>query len=208
LQPVLAAQFEAIDGAKLARHAPFLKRFAIKSTTGTGEHMLATVEMLPRDGLNGRAYNARNEPEPFRKPPHNLDAEQALLGAILIKNEAYVCVSDFLFPYHFYDPLHGAVYDAIGKTIAAGQRADGITLKSYLENAENIDGRTTATQYVGQLALNATTSESAEAYGRVIHDCSIRRQVILIAEDMQRAAYDTPVDFAPDQQIAEHHWLR
>ena len=61
--------------------------------------------------------------QPFRSAPHNLEAEQALLGAILINNDAHNRVSDFLSPSHFYDPLHGQIYETAAKLIASGKRA-------------------------------------------------------------------------------------
>ena len=52
-------------------------------------------------------------PLPFRAAPHNIEAEQALLGAILVNNEAHDRVSGFLEPHHFYDPLHQQIYETL-----------------------------------------------------------------------------------------------
>ncbi|MDO8361079.1 MAG: DnaB-like helicase N-terminal domain-containing protein, partial [Devosia sp.] len=68
----------------------------------------------------------------FRLAPHNVEAEQALLGAILVNNEAFYRVSDFLFPEHFYEPVHREIYEVAGKIIRAGKKADPITVKTYL----------------------------------------------------------------------------
>ena len=72
----------------------------------------------------------------FRSAPHNLEAEQALLGAILINNEAHDRVSDFLEPHHFYDPLHQQIFETAAKLIASGKQATPITLRTFFENAE------------------------------------------------------------------------
>ena len=59
---------------------------------------------------------------PFRIAPHNIEAEQALLGAILINNEAQDRVSSFLEPKHFFDPLHAQIYETLGKLIHSGKQ--------------------------------------------------------------------------------------
>lgn len=140
---------------------------------------------------------------PFRAAPHNLEAEQALLGAILVNNEAHDRVSGFLEPHHFYDPLHQQIYETAAKLIAAGKQATPITLKTFFENAEPIDANLTVAQYLGRLATNAATIINARDYGRTIYDLATRRQLILIGEDMVNAAYDSPVDFPPKEQIEE-----
>ena len=65
-----------------------------------------------------------------RLPPSNLQAEQALLGAILSNNRAYERVSEFLAPEHFVDPIHGRIYQTIVRRIEAGQLADAVTMKA------------------------------------------------------------------------------
>src|SRR5262245_15252403 len=143
------------------------------------------------------------EAPPFRRAPHNLEAEQALLGAILINNEAHDRVSDFLEPHHFYDPLHQQIFETAAKLIASGKQATPITLKTFFEHAERIDATLTVPQYLGRLAANAATIINARDYAQTIYDLAIRRHLILIGEDMVNAAYDAPVDFAPREQIEE-----
>ena len=139
----------------------------------------------------------------LRSAPHNLEAEQALLGAILVNNEAHDRVSSFLEPDHFYDPLHKQIYETASKLIASGKIANPVTLKTFFETAEPIDASLTVPQYLGRLAVNATTIVNAREYGRTIHDLATRHSLILIAEDVVRAASDSPVDFDPRSQIAE-----
>ena len=55
----------------------------------------------------------------FRAPPHNIEAEQALLGAILVNNEAFYRVSDFLEPKHFFEPVHRRIYELAGGLVRA-----------------------------------------------------------------------------------------
>ncbi|KAB2942754.1 replicative DNA helicase [Hyphomicrobium sp.] len=149
------------------------------------------------------AAAAADEALPFRQAPHNLEAEQALLGAILVNNEAMDRVSAFLDPHHFYDPLHQQIYETAGKLIHAGKQATPITLRTFFETAEPISPTLTVPQYLGTLAANATTIINAEDYGRTVYDLATRRALIIIGEDMVNNAYDSPVDLPPQKQIEE-----
>ena len=71
-------------------------------------------------------------PETYRTAPQNVEAEQALLGAILVNNEAFYRVSDFLEPVHFYEPVHRAIYEVAGQLIRANKIATPVTMKTFL----------------------------------------------------------------------------
>ena len=77
---------------------------------------------------------APDQPVTFRAPPHNLEAEMALLGAVLANNRAYEHVQEFLHADHFADPAHRRIYAAATTLIDRGQLASPVTLKNYLEN--------------------------------------------------------------------------
>ena len=65
--------------------------------------------------------------------PHNIEAEQVLIGALLANNKAYEKVSEFLKPEHFSDPMHAKVFNVMARLIQKGHVADVITLKNYFE---------------------------------------------------------------------------
>ena len=65
----------------------------------------------------------------FRSAPHNIEAEQALLGAVLVNNEAFYRISDFLSPEHFFEPIHQKIYQLTRDLIRAGKVATPVTLK-------------------------------------------------------------------------------
>jgi replicative DNA helicase len=138
----------------------------------------------------------------FRESPHNLEAEQALLGAILVNNEALDRVSTFLKPGHFFDRLHGRIFESASKLIMGGKRATPITLKTFFQNDEPV-ADLPVPQYLGRLAANATTIINAEDYGRTVYDLAIRRQLIDIGEGMVHTAFDSPIDAAPSDQIED-----
>jgi replicative DNA helicase len=153
--------------------------------------------------IDSLTKSTATEAQRFREAPHNIEAEQALLGAILVNNEAMDRVTSFLEPVHFFDPLHGEIFETASKMIHAGKQATPITLKTFFDAAEPIDANLTVPQYLGRLAANATSIINAEDYGRTIYDLAVRRSLIVLGEDMVNSAYDAPIDFPPKQQIEE-----
>ncbi len=137
----------------------------------------------------------------YRVPPHNVEAEQALLGAVLVNNDAFDRVSDFLKAEHFSEELHRRVFEVMAQLIRAGKIATPVTLKTFLGDHDL--GGMTVPQYLARLAAEATSVINAQDYGRTIYDLAIRRNLIVIGEDVVNSAYDSPVDFAPRAQIEE-----
>src|SRR5437870_3166762 len=138
----------------------------------------------------------------YRSAPHNIEAEQSLLGAILVNNDAFYRVSDFLEPKHFFEPIHQAIYETAGSLIRMGKVATPVTLNTFRPAETDIGGMTVG-QYLARVAAEATTIINAQDYGRTIYDMALRRDLIRIGEDMVNVAYDAPVDFAPRAQIED-----
>ncbi len=138
--------------------------------------------------------------EPIRIPPFNNDAEQALLGALLISNSAYFRVSEFLLPEHFGTAVHARIYGAIGKLIERGQMAIPTTLQNLFDQdgalADVGGGR-----YLNDLARSAITIINVEDYGRIIHDLYLRRQLITLGEDVVNDAFRHDLDDRALEQI-------
>ncbi|WP_345117234.1 replicative DNA helicase [Bartonella jaculi] len=140
------------------------------------------------------------EQSSFRQLPHNIEAEKALLGAIIINNYALDSVSDFLKAEHFFEPLHQKLFDIISKIIQNGKVADPITIKPFVENNEKI-GDITVYNYVVRLATEAVTIINTKDYGSVIYDLFIRRSLINLGTQVVNRAYDAPLEFTTSQQI-------
>jgi len=136
----------------------------------------------------------------YRHPPANTEAEQALLGAILVNNRAHEQVADFLKSEHFADPLHGKIYEAAGKQIERGQEANPTTLQFYFERDEEFSELGGAS-YLARLAANAITVINARDYGQTIHDLFLRRQLINLGEDTVNDAYDADLEKTAANQI-------
>ncbi|WND02310.1 replicative DNA helicase [Temperatibacter marinus] len=137
----------------------------------------------------------------YRQQPHNLEAEQALLGAILVNNEAAQKVQDFLTPDHFYEPVHGRIFDSVLKLMDKNQIADPVKLKPYFDHDEAL-ADVGGASYLVRLAASAATIINAEDYGRTIYDLAIRRHLINIGEEMVLDAYDAPIDEEASEQIS------
>jgi replicative DNA helicase len=135
----------------------------------------------------------------YRTAPHNVEAEQALLGAILVNNDAYYRVSDFLQPAHFYDELHQKIFTIVSSLVRANKVATPVTVKTFLANETSSD--VDVPRYLALLAAEATTVINAEDYGRNIYDLAIRRALIGIGEEVVNLAYDAPVEVSPTEQI-------
>ena len=135
-----------------------------------------------------------------RLPPSNLQAEQALLGALLANNRAYERVSEFLAPEHFADPIHGRIFQSIARRIEAGQLADAVTLKAEYEHSgvlEEVGG----TQYLAQLLTAMVGIINAGEYGKAIHDAWLRRQLIDVGETVVNNAFGADPELDGAQQI-------
>jgi replicative DNA helicase len=138
----------------------------------------------------------------YREAPNNIEAEQALLGAILVNNDAFYRVSDFLKSSHFYEPLHRKIYEVAADLIRMGKMANPVTIKTFLPADEKV-GDMTVAQYLARLAAGAVTIINAADYGRAIYDLATRRALITVGEDMVNIAYDAPVDMPPQDQIED-----
>lgn len=128
----------------------------------------------------------------YRQPPHNLEAEMGLLGAILENNRAYERVSEFLRADHFYDALHSQVFDACSRLIERGQQANPTTLKHIFdaEEFEEFGGH----RYLAELAGASFTIINAENYGQLIYDLYLRRQLIDLGTDVVNQAFSHDPD--------------
>ncbi len=136
----------------------------------------------------------------YRTPPHNIEAEQALLGAILVNNETVGRVSEFLLAEHFFEPLHQRIYEHAVKLIERQQIANPVSLRPFFESDPamvEIGGPA----YLARLAANAVTIINAGDYGRAIYDHAVKRQLIQVGEEIVNTAYEADIDNPAEDQI-------
>ncbi|MEJ0059135.1 MAG: replicative DNA helicase [Terricaulis sp.] len=142
-------------------------------------------------------------PAPARAAPHNLDAEQALLGAILFDNETYNRINPKLEPRHFYDPVHGRIFQACAEVISAGNLADGVTLRERFARDGGLKEIGGATYLLTLLENAAKLSVHAREYADLIYDVALRRDLIRIGNEIAELAENPPDDADAEQIIEE-----
>jgi hypothetical protein len=123
-----------------------------------------------------------------RPPPHNVEAEQALLGAILVDNRAFGRVTGFLGPEHFREAVHGRIFAAVAQLISTGSNANPVTLKNAFD-ADTALQQLGGAKYLVKLATSAVTITNAQDYARIIVDLASRRELIVELEDTLDQAY-------------------
>ncbi len=135
-----------------------------------------------------------------RMPPSNIQAEQALLGALLANNKAYERVAEFLAAEHFADPIHGRIFQSIQRRVDSGQLADPITLRAEYEHTGVLD-EVGGTAYLAQLLGAMVGIINAGEYGRAIHDSWLRRQLIDVGEEVVNNAFGADPELDGLQQV-------
>jgi replicative DNA helicase len=128
-----------------------------------------------------------------RTPPSNLEAEMALLGAILANNDAADRVSNFLGPEHFSEAVHARIYEATTTLIRMGKLASPVTLKNHFENDATLK-EIGGPSYLARLAASATTIINAEEYGRTVYELAQRRKLISIGTEVVNEAFEPDIE--------------
>jgi len=127
---------------------------------------------------------ATSTPGPVRPVPHNYDAEKALLAALLANNRVYDLVCDFLLPEHFFDALHGRIYEAIGRLVRRDVRADAITLKNLFDQ-DGALAEIGGAQYLVDLTQSVVTVINADDYAHVVRDLFLRRRLLDVTDHVR-----------------------
>ncbi len=134
--------------------------------------------------------------------PHNIEAEQQLLGAILTNNDIYDRIAAIIQPQHFYDPVHARIYEVAQTRISKNALASPVTLKAFLEDDEGLKELGGAT-YLARLAGAAISSFAARDYAQMIYDLAIRRELMGLGREIADKAARVDVDSEPKEQIVE-----
>lgn len=129
-----------------------------------------------------------------RVPPHNLEAEESLLGAMLLSRDAISAALDRKVESgDFYKPAHGHIYEAIALLYQQNDPADPVTVGEFLDRA-GLLARLGGSQVLLQLQANTPASANAAHYARIVKELSVCRQVIGYAEELADVGYDSDVD--------------
>ena len=126
---------------------------------------------------------------PARTPPHNLEAEAAVLGAVLIDNEAMVEVSEFLLPEYFYHEGNSLIYAAMIELYEKREPIDAVTLTDRLKKMRKLAVAGGATR-IAELSNNSSTAANAQYYGKIVHDLGVKRKLINLSASIGKLAFD------------------
>ena len=135
-----------------------------------------------------------------RIPPQNIEAEQAILGAILVNNRALEKVSEFLQPIHFVHPVHGKIYEACRSFIEQGRIADTVTLKALFAHDDALKD-VGGVEYLAKLAGASVRIVNVADYGHEILDCYLRRQLINLGTEIVNNAFDASLENGAIHQV-------
>ncbi len=113
--------------------------------------------------------------------PNNIEAEQSVLGSILLQNEIFDDISTIISSQNFYDPMHQKIFSAIEKLIFSGMLANPITLKNYFENEKD---DINVPDYLVKITKFSASTRQAIEYSKLIYDLFVKRQLIKISEDI------------------------
>ncbi len=143
------------------------------------------------------------EQEAYRHVPYDIDVEQALLGAILADNRAMERASALVKPEHFYDPLHGRIYETMSQMIErGGVVVTPLTLHATMKSDPGVI-ETGGQAYFDALRAAAPAIPNVKDYADILSDLHARRSLIRIGEDIVNTAYDAPTEKTSREQIAE-----
>ncbi|MGA1209033.1 MAG: DnaB-like helicase N-terminal domain-containing protein, partial [Gemmobacter sp.] len=132
--------------------------------------------------------------------PHNVEAEQQLLGAILTSNEIYDRIAAIVKPEHFFDPVHRRIYEVAIARIQKNALASPVTLKPFLQDDPGL-GELGGPAYLVRLAGAAISAFAARDYAQMIHDLAVRRELIALGRDITERAGRAEADEEPRDQI-------
>lgn len=136
------------------------------------------------------------------KLPVSLDAEQAILGAMLFDNEIFYRISVFLKAEHFFDPVHQLIFEACGDLINSGRLASPVTIDTYLANEKGyLDAG--GKKYLETLAAAVPSTAGAADYARIVFDLSTCRGLMTIGSEMSERAKIATLDDSPAQQVQD-----
>ncbi|WP_375173460.1 replicative DNA helicase [Pseudooceanicola sp.] len=151
-------------------------------------------------------FNASGAPAPevaqADTVPHSIEAEQQLLGALLTNNDVYDRIAQLIGAEHFYEPVHGRIFEVAAARIAKNALATPVTLKAFLEDDEGLK-ELGGPGYLARLAGAAIAAYAVRDYAQIIYDLAIRRELINLGQDIAAEAMRIDVANEPKEQIVK-----
>jgi replicative DNA helicase len=136
----------------------------------------------------------------YKQMPHNIEAEQQLLGALLINNDLIDKISNFLKPDHFYENVHSVLFELILKLILSNKLASPITLKNLIDQDERFNDLEGG-KYLVKLAAENSSIINIEEYARIIYHLFTWRNLINIGNEIVNVSYSPPPELSPFDHV-------
>ena len=130
-------------------------------------------------------------------PPHSVEAEQAVLGGLLLDPAAWENVADVVTQQDFYRPDHQLIFDAIGALAGAGKPCDVVTVSQHLESTGKLESAG-GLAYLGSVARDTPTAANVRAYAEIVRERSLLRQLIRAGTDIAAEVYNNKGESARD----------
>ncbi len=128
--------------------------------------------------------------EKFKVPPHSIEAEQAILGGLLLDNAAWDSIADMVWEEDFYRRDHRLIFQAISKLSAEGQPLDVVTVSEWLDRHKQLESAG-GLAYLGMLANNVPSAANIKAYATIVRERSVLRQLIHVSTQIGESAFST-----------------
>ena len=136
----------------------------------------------------------------FKELPNNIEAEQAVIGSILVNNEIFDEINTIISGLNFYDPMHQKIFDAVDNLIYKGMLANPITLKNYFEDEKD---DLNVPEYLVKITKFSTSIRQAIEYSKIVYDMFVRRELVKISEQTMDSAKLSELD-TTGQNIIEN----
>jgi replicative DNA helicase len=162
----------------------------------------STDDAPPRATLTERPGASSGPHQAMRVPPHNLAAEESLLGAMLLSKDAIATAVELVDTDDFYKPAHGHIFEAVASLFSAGEPVDPITVAEELNRAGLLDGVGGPATLVSLQASTPATSNAAR-YAKIVEEHSLLRRLIRVAGDIAELGYELPDDVTKAVDLAE-----
>jgi replicative DNA helicase len=147
------------------------------------------AETDPKVSLVG-ARRARDKAvDDIRLPPHNIEAEQAVLGGLLLDNRAWDAIADRIVATDFYRRDHQLIFEAIADMASRGEPSDAVTLSEWLQR-KGLADETGGLVYLASLARDTPSAANVRAYADAVRERSTLRQLISVGGEIANSAYD------------------
>ena len=148
------------------------------------------AEKKPRKFAKERQFIRDKQIDELKVPPHSLEAEQSVLGGLLLDNETWDRVAEKAVADDFYSRSHRLIFETIGALIELGEPVDLITLSEALENDQKLEDAG-GFVYLAEMMKNTPSAANITAYADIVRERAVTREMISVDNEIAEAGYDT-----------------